>query len=658
MTGRPLIGVLLALIVEASHWVKIRWDFDEGAYSTAWKITTVAIILAGALIYLDGSPYLALPNLLTWLPLLLLPMQFVQSFGMNDSMPLITFSFLAKHRRKRNLRLGLNESIIQINFGNIYFVATLIAATLGDRSSAWLFLPGIIVLTGWMLLSATRSRPASLIVALTIAGSIAVAGQYGLEEFELWLGNRGAGRSSFDPNSVTTNIGRAGTIQQSPEIVWRLSPANGAPAPRLLRTATYNSYRPGSWVIDPPIATVFRDLDLFPYEGKGYLILGQVDENTRPLKAVRASLPRYRMRGAAYPETPLSLPGDTASLLDFELDGIEQNSLGTVRIFPKQSVIEGTVLWRGESNPEKAPTPEDLVVPQKERETLREVLMELKLEEQPDLSAKLDVMRNWFVRNFRYTRTLTISSWRQGFTSPTALNQFLTKERAGHCEYFASAAALLLREAEIPSRYATGYLVLERDSKRSEFVIRGTHGHAWCRVWDERKGLWIDFDTTPPSWGPLVATMNPPMQSFNDSLKRLREDFFLWRNRPANRLGATLTMSAIFLGVAAFVFRRLWKTKRRLEEVRLLNGYEGPVQRTPLNALEKQAEKKLGPRPLGLPFARWISRLGPVLPDARVLDEAVELHQRARFDPAPIQSADQERLEELAREIGSAIKRG
>ncbi len=658
MTGRPFIGGLLALFVEAFHWVKIRWDFDEGAYSTAWKLTLVAILLTGVLIYLDGNPYHALPILLTWLPLLFLPMQFVQSFGLNHSMPLITFSFLAKHRRQRNLRLGLSESVTHVNFGNIYFVAILLAATLGKQSSNLWFLPGIIILTGWMLLSATRSRPTSLIIALTIAGGLAIAGQYGLEELENRLGNSEGGRSSFDPNSVSTMIGRAGKIQQSSDIIWRLSTTTGAAIPKLLRTASYNAYRPSSWVIDPPIATIFRDLDVFAHQGKDYYILGPQSDSVSPLGAVRAGLKTYQIRGAATPETPLSLPGNAASLLGFELDGIEQNSLGTVRVFPKQSVIEGSVFWHAETNPETPATKEDLIVPHLERAMLKEVLKELRLEDETELQSKLTVIQNWFLKNFRYTRDLSIRSWTQGFSTPTAMNQFLTTARAGHCEYFAAAAALLLREAGIPTRYATGYSVLERDTKRQEYVIRGTHGHAWCRVWNEQKRQWIDFDTTPPSWELTVANLNSPMQRFNDTLKRLREDFFLWRNQPTNRLGVTLLMATIALSVAVFVLRRLWKTQRRLEEVKSLNGYDGPVQRTPLNALEKQAEKKLGPRPLGKPFARWISDLGPALPDAKLLEEAVELHQRVRFDPAAPADAAQTRLAELAREIGVMLKRG
>ena len=138
MTDRPFIGVLLALDRGKPALGEVPLGFQRGSRRPrAWQFTTIGIGLAGVLIFLDETPYMALPNLLTWLPPLLLPMQFIQSFGLRDSLPLSTFSFLAKHRRKRNLRLGLTEETIRINFGNVYFVTTLIASTLGNQANSW-----------------------------------------------------------------------------------------------------------------------------------------------------------------------------------------------------------------------------------------------------------------------------------------------------------------------------------------------------------------------------------------------------------------------------------------------------------------------------------------------------------------------------------------
>ena len=147
---------------------------------------------------------------------------------------------------------------------------------------------------------------------------------------------------------------------------------------------------------------------------------------------------------------------------------------------------------------------------------------------------------------------------------------------------------------------------MERDFQRQEYVIRGTHGHAWCRVWDASAARWLDFDTTPARWGEIVAEQNTLLQGFYDALKRLREDFFLWRNQPSNRTAVTLVTSVIALAVLTFIMQRLWKSKQRLQRENRPEGYTGPAIRTPLHDLEPQAQKRLGPRPLGLPFAKWL----------------------------------------------------
>ena len=662
MTDRPLIGILLALLVESAHWLKFRWDFAEEATGRAWQFNTIAIGLAAILIFLEETPYMALPNLLTWLPPLLLPMQFVQSFGLNQSLPLSTFSFLARYRYKRNLRLGLTEDPVWINFGNVFFVATLIASALGRQASSapysLIFLPGLIILTGWRLLSAGRSRPLALILALSFAGGIALAGQLGLDVLSDWIGNRGPSRSPFNPNSTSTSIGRSGQVKLSPDIVWRLRPLEKSLRPVLLRTATYNTFYGSTWQNQRVAASAFKDLDnIEPTLGDIFYLIGENLPPEAQKDAISNSLPRFKLRGTAFAETPLPLPSDTTSLRDFELDGIERNSFGTVRVFPKRSVIEGTVLWQGDASAESPPIPkENLATPSIESEVLQTALREIRLDEQSTLQGKLKTLRSWFQQNFKYSKTLTISNSNFSANSRSAIDQFLTTSRSGHCEYFATVTALLLREAGIPTRYAIGYAVTERDSKRQEYVIRGTHAHAWCRVWDADAGRWIDFDTTPGSWLASLSPEKTATQRINDALKRVREDFFLWRNRPANRLTASLIMFTLAAGIMGFIVKKLWKSKRRLEAAMKATGYEGPVTLTPLNALEPQAEKKLGLRPPGQPLAAWLMHLRPSLPDPSALEEAVQLHQSLRFDPNPQKTTQRERLVELTRQLALAIK--
>ncbi|MEK6232487.1 MAG: hypothetical protein N2A42_11610 [Luteolibacter sp.] len=109
MSGHPLIGLAVALLIEGANWIRFRWDFNSVACSRAWRISMLLILIAGVLIWLDGDRYTALPKLIVWLPMLLLALQFVQSYGLSDRMPLNSFSFFSHLHRERNRRLGLGD---------------------------------------------------------------------------------------------------------------------------------------------------------------------------------------------------------------------------------------------------------------------------------------------------------------------------------------------------------------------------------------------------------------------------------------------------------------------------------------------------------------------------------------------------------------------
>jgi protein-glutamine gamma-glutamyltransferase len=503
MTGRPMLGLVLALVVEGRHWTRIRWDFDDDACGKAWHFTSIGIVLAAVLIWLDGNRYTALPNLLSWLPALMIPMQFIQSYGMRESMPMSAFSFLARRRRERCRRFGLIEETSSFNFGNAMFAMTMVGATVGSKSSSGLFLPGLVILGGWMLMSKGRGRPLLLLPVLALAGLMALSGRHALEKAEEWLGSAASQmRGNFDPNFVSTLIGTAGTIQQSEDIAWRLKPAEKTPPPRLLRTASFNNFLGANWRNQRLDNSDFTDLDTRLIGDEAYYLLGESGETQDP-----ANMPYFTLRGSAAAETPLPLPGDSAMLRDFALDGVERNSFGTVRVFPKHPVIDGTVFWKGGGNPENPPIEnEDFQIPMSEREFIHSTLEELGINSETPLREQLAILRTFFHRDFRYTRDLTIRHPYSRITGRSAISRFLTETRAGHCEYFATAAVLMLRAGGIPARYATGYAVMERDVKHGGYVLRGTHGHAWCRVWDQDAGMWIDFDPTRPTgWAAFRA---------------------------------------------------------------------------------------------------------------------------------------------------------
>ncbi len=85
-------------------------------------------------------------------------------------------------------------------------------------------------------------------------------------------------------------------------------------------------------------------------------------------------------------------------------------------------------------------------------------------------------------------------------TSEFPLEDFLFYGREGHCEYFATAMAVLLRAAGIPTRVVNGFIGGDWNEFGEFFLIRQSDAHSWVEVFFPTYG-WVIFDPTPPSIG-------------------------------------------------------------------------------------------------------------------------------------------------------------
>jgi protein-glutamine gamma-glutamyltransferase len=94
--------------------------------------------------------------------------------------------------------------------------------------------------------------------------------------------------------------------------------------------------------------------------------------------------------------------------------------------------------------------------------------------------------------NFQYTLDLTDS--RKMFAGSDPVVAFLTKVKKGHCEYFASAMALMCQSLNIPARIVVGFKCDEYNTISGQYIIRQSHAHTWVEVLTP-KG-WMSFDPT------------------------------------------------------------------------------------------------------------------------------------------------------------------
>jgi len=92
--------------------------------------------------------------------------------------------------------------------------------------------------------------------------------------------------------------------------------------------------------------------------------------------------------------------------------------------------------------------------------------------------------------NYGYTLELKASG-----SDPLA--DFLFNVRAGHCEYFATAMAVMLRTHGIASRIVNGFLPGEYNEAAGAYTVRQSDAHSWVEAYFPQMNSWVTFDPTP-----------------------------------------------------------------------------------------------------------------------------------------------------------------
>ena len=114
-------------------------------------------------------------------------------------------------------------------------------------------------------------------------------------------------------------------------------------------------------------------------------------------------------------------------------------------------------------------------------------------ENNPALQARR--LTEYLRRNYGYTLELP----EEEHADPTAY--FLFERRKGHCEYFASSLALMLRSIGIPARVVTGFQGGTLNPVNGWYTIRASDAHSWVEAFIPGNG-WTTFDATPASARP------------------------------------------------------------------------------------------------------------------------------------------------------------
>lgn len=91
---------------------------------------------------------------------------------------------------------------------------------------------------------------------------------------------------------------------------------------------------------------------------------------------------------------------------------------------------------------------------------------------------------------------------------PQPVDHFLFESKRGHCEFFSTAMAIMLRELGIPSRNVTGFVGGTYNRFGRYYAVREGDAHSWVEAYfDDPIRGWVTFDPTPTSGAqPLQET--------------------------------------------------------------------------------------------------------------------------------------------------------
>jgi len=632
--GLMLWGALLAAALEGARLTRTRWELSNADLNRISDLCWALVVGAALLLYsTEENRGLFVFKLARWLPVCFCPLMLAQAYGNRATMPLSVFWWLL---RRQPASQTAHKSY---NISHCYFAFCLLAASASTQPNSF-FYAGTALLVALALTSA-RPRRVSLTAWVALLALAATAGQFSHKELRsmqsamenvlgTWLAD--FFRAHPDEQECRTRIGNAGQIRQSGKIVLRLRPEPGGFTPLLLREATWDAYRKETWLASN------NDFSLPINPG-----------NNETVKLLPADKLSCEVEIACYYENGegiLPLPhGTFAIAIDDGPADVRTNRLGVTRMENGPGLLDMRASFGPGQSLDSPPCERDLMVDEKEKPALAQVAKDLKLAEMTERQ-KIRAVERFFADPANHF-TYSLNSRRKPYrlNQPTALGFFLRTSRLGHCEYFATATVLLLRQAGVPARYVTGYAVPESARHGDTYVVRARDAHAWALAYHSDTGLWDQIDTTPGDRDKAQGAQPPWWEPASDALSNLYFQFSKWR---WNKTSYAHYTTWLLVPMILYLIGRIVFTQRRQ---RPASGADDAVHRpswpgldSELYLINRQLASAQLSRLSNEPLRSWQQRLELAFPDSDRLRRIFHLHRSLRFDPRGLKKEERETL--------------
>ena len=613
----PAVAALLLIIIfsRLSGW---RWTLSRRQFYRYGDLATLLVIVLLADVYLLQQVEGPIFVLLEWMPVLFAPLLLAQLFSSRQKLPLAAL-FYSLRRSAVEMNTAAEDpadsQTAEIDVILPYAGLTVLSAGAANVQTPAYFILAATLFAGVVLSVRPRHQPLWLcVLGLSLAGVAGYYGYHGLRELSALVEEKSLDWFSdwdTDPFRGHTAIGDVGELKLSDRIEFRVN----ADGPLLLHQASYDLYQGRNWTAS-----------MRKFSSENPLATGR----DGPLKQLEIF---QQIKG----EAVLALPDGTVNISGLDDAILQYGEMGAVKVSLSPRFARYQVFYTGRRN--GAAGKYDLQIPKQHLDWLQSVSSELQLAGQTP-EAVTQRIKSHFQQRFLYSLYLGAEK-----DADSALREFMLKRKAGHCEYFAAASVLLLRQAGIPARLATGYSVHEYDSSKALYIVRSRHAHAWALAYIN--GEWRAVDSTPAQWQVVETGHAGFWQPLGDAWSNFVFYFRQWQMQQAGQHYAQPGVFAILL-LTIYLAWRLYRARRSLMREKCADNTKAPapvclgrdsefylIEQTLRNtALARQDNESL---------QQWVRRLE--MPELQAL---CRLHYRLRFDPAGLSGEQRCRLQREA----------
>ncbi len=497
-------AIPITVTLEARYFVNRRWALTKQDFYRVADLTSFAMVGMVIFLFLNARTYHFITTLIQWLPILFSPLVIVLAYSTTERMTLDILFYSLRRQREP----------VQQSWDMDYLLLGMCLLAAGfNTSDHLLFFPLAVIAIFWSLYPLRSSRYQAGVWILAVAVTF-ISAEFAHQTIrgthlaikaktEQWITNWLMQRT--DPLKIRTALGKVGQLKLSDSILFRIETSEGHHFPSLLQEAIYNHPSSGFSMEWDAWETNFNNVtheDDFTW---------RFSDRSAEESSAKIYLEFDRERSL------VPAPASLSEIHDLPALEVKLNKYGTIQgtgLVPSPSYEIKYALENPISDP---PGEIDLFLDETHEKLLSGIV------EKGNYPAKKAVA---FVQSYFSDFKYSLYQDDQGAKNP--LEHFLYTRKAGHCEYFASATTLLLRQMGVPTRYVVGYAVQEYNPTLGMYIVRQRHAHAWTIAHVNNK--WIVVDTTPGVWLDEEDDNANPLQPMFDFATNYSFMFRMWWN--------------------------------------------------------------------------------------------------------------------------------